>query len=75
MFSVKTDLDDLPDVDFAENEALALSVSAAWGKQRGCEAETQDSVFDCAAVCYIVLTEMKDISIGWNYDWQQETGI
>ena len=75
VFSVKTDPDDLPDVDFAENEALALSVSAARGKQRRHEAETQDSVFDCAAVCYIVLTEMKGITIGWNYDWRQETGI
>lgn len=23
----------------------------------------------------LILTEMKGITIGWNYDWQQETGI
>ena len=39
VFSVKTDLDDLPDVDFAENEALALSVCEWLGVERSCAIE------------------------------------
>ena len=39
VFSVKTDLDDLPNVDFAENEALALSVCEWLGVERSCAIE------------------------------------
>lgn len=39
VFSVKTDPDDLPDVDFAENEALALSVCEWLGVERSCAIE------------------------------------
>lgn len=87
-FSVKTDLDDLPDVDFAENEALALSVCEWLGVERSCAIEgirkryCRESL--CAGrmpdgkapLCFCVLRELTgfDAKSNWNMPETEKNG-